>query len=68
MAEWLYALIGIEIGSAVQSAVAVIRLLLRRTRLPAELANVRTRSQLLESLSRREVINRFTRRSGGVWA
>ncbi len=68
MAEWLYALIRIEIGSAVQSAVAVIRLLLRRTRLPAELANVRTRSQLLESLSRVEVINRFTRRSEGVWA
>lgn len=68
MAEWLYALIGIGIGSAVQSAVAVVRLLLRRTRLSAELANVRTRSQLLESLSRREVINRFTRRSEGVWA
>ncbi len=68
MAEWLYALIGIEIGSAVQSAVAVIRLLLRRTRLPAELANVRTRSQLLASVSRREVINRFTRQCGGVWA
>lgn len=68
MAEWLYALIGIGIGSAVQLAVAVIRLLLRRTRLPAELANVRTCSQLLESLSRWEVINRFTLRCGGVWA
>ncbi len=68
MAEWLYALIGIEIGLALGSAVVGTLVLLRRTRFLAEMANVRTRSQLLESLSRREVINRFTRQCGGVWA